>query len=114
VPYWGSRWSVKARDRREAEQARLRHQSLIPELISEIEQAAPAVAKLAEEAERKAKIEAEKWEIDEFFRDVEDRLAAVPHDRRNKLLKRLQQARALLGDVNALQGFVAWKAPDER
>ena len=52
--------------------------------------------------------------IEGFFEDAERRALGIRDDEREKLLDRLQRARSLVGGVDALQHFLAWKAPEDR
>lgn len=52
--------------------------------------------------------------IEEFFQNVELQSARMPDDERSRLTSRLQLGRQLIGDVNPVAQFAAWKAPDER
>lgn len=52
--------------------------------------------------------------VESFFEDVERRAEALSNDERAIIHDHLQRARALLGGVDALQRFGAWRAPDER
>ena len=52
--------------------------------------------------------------IEGFFEDAERRAGDLGDDERERLLDRLQRARSLLGGVDALEHFLAWKAPEER
>jgi hypothetical protein len=60
----------------------------------------------------------EAWDVakrtEEFFNDAERRAEGLDTEARQILLDRLYRARALLGGVDALQRFRAWKAPEER
>jgi hypothetical protein len=51
--------------------------------------------------------------IEQFFRDVEKRAASLDESERLKLLERLKLAREMVGSVDALDRFLAWRAPDE-
>ena len=60
----------------------------------------------------------ERWgratRIEQFFRDAEQRATGLGDDERLRLLERLKLARDMVGSVDALDRFLAWKAPDER
>lgn len=60
----------------------------------------------------------EDWGIatrtEEFFTDIERRLADVSISDRDLMLDRLRQARALLGGVDALERLSGWKSAEER
>ena len=53
-------------------------------------------------------------QVEGFFDDAERRAGKLEFEERRMLLDRVQRARELLGGVDALQHFGAWKAPDER
>lgn len=57
---------------------------------------------------------AEANRIEQFFFDAERRTAELGNEERNWLLDRLKRARELIGTVDALDHFMAWKAPEER
>jgi GTP1/Obg family GTP-binding protein len=52
--------------------------------------------------------------IEQFFRDAEQRAAGLSDAERLRLLERLKLARKMVGSVDALDRFMAWRAPDER
>jgi len=52
--------------------------------------------------------------LDEFFTDAERRAQDLPDDQRKRTVERLRRARALIGSINALERFDAWRAPEER
>ena len=52
--------------------------------------------------------------VEEFFKDAELRLEGLSDEDRVTILDRLKRARELLGGVDALERFKAWKAPEER
>jgi hypothetical protein len=51
--------------------------------------------------------------IEEFFKDAELRLEGLGDEDRAAILDRLKRARELLGGIDALERFKAWKTPDE-
>lgn len=53
-------------------------------------------------------------QIEGFFEDAERRAAGLDEGEREVIQERLRRARELVGGVDALQRFRAWKAPDER
>lgn len=53
-------------------------------------------------------------QVEGFFEDAERRAAVLDDSARAELIARLRRARELLGGVDALQRFAAWKSPDER
>lgn len=52
--------------------------------------------------------------IEQFFRDAEQRAAGLSEDERLRLLERLKLAREMVGSVDALDRFLAWRSPGER
>lgn len=52
--------------------------------------------------------------LEKFFEAAEQSAASLPLEERGNLLHRLKLARDLIGSTNALEHFLAWKAPDER
>ena len=58
------------------------------------------------------------WEsanrIEQFFRDAERRAAGLSDDEQIRLLEKLKLARKMIGSADALDRFMAWRAPDER
>lgn len=60
----------------------------------------------------------EDWGIakrtEEFFTDIEHRLTDAPDEESRAMLVRLQQARALLGGLDALKRFSTWRSAEER
>ena len=82
-----------------------------------------------EEAERRAakaliesKVELleiiEMWatskQLEAFFADAERRLDDLPEKERVPTMERLRRARKLIGNIDALERFQSWKAPEER
>lgn len=57
---------------------------------------------------------AESNRIEQFFADAERRSVEMDESERLKLLERLRRARELIGSIDALDHFLAWKSPDER
>lgn len=53
-------------------------------------------------------------QIEGFFEDAQLRAAELDEDARDAIQDRLKLARALLGDVDALRRFRAWRSPEER
>jgi hypothetical protein len=49
-----------------------------------------------------------------FFKDIEERGLKLADNDLQALLARLQIARSLLGEVDALHAFAAWRLPEER
>jgi GTP1/Obg family GTP-binding protein len=80
----------------------------------------------AEEAARKARKESREdlfeiirtWneakQVEAFFADAESKLCELDSDRLQLIASRLSQARALIGSIDALTRFQAWKVPEER
>lgn len=52
--------------------------------------------------------------VEEFFKDAELRLEELREDDRAMILDRLKRARELLGGIDALERFKAWRAPEDR
>lgn len=52
--------------------------------------------------------------IEEFFQGLEELAARLPAEERSRFASRLQLGRQLIGHVNPLARFGAWKAADER
>lgn len=52
--------------------------------------------------------------VEEFFEDAERRLDGLSDEDRARIRNRLKLARELLGGIDALERFKAWKAPEER
>lgn len=52
--------------------------------------------------------------MEQFFRDAEQRLDQLPADDKTRLTERLRLARDLVGSVDPLDYFLAWKSPAER
>lgn len=52
--------------------------------------------------------------LEAFFTDAEQRLAGLSEGDRDHTMKRLQNARALIGSIDALERFQTWRAPEER
>ena len=93
------RWEAEERERKRREEERRRRQ-MVKESREELFQIIEAWG----EATR----------VEGFFSDAETRAAALTDDQQKGLLERLARARELLGGVDALQRFAAWRAPDER
>jgi hypothetical protein len=51
--------------------------------------------------------------LEGFFADAERRVSGVSEDARVALLERLDRARQVIGSVDALRHFQAWKTPEE-
>ena len=140
---WTHRWEeTKKRDL----------SSQIKSIVRDLEHSAADIARLAEEGERRAEIERQRWEkeceqrrqeeakrrairahqesreevleiieawskanhFEQFFRDAELRAATLEPEKSSRLLERLKFAREMVGSIDALEHFLAWKAPDER
>lgn len=52
--------------------------------------------------------------IEEFFDDTEKRAAGLGEPERASVLLRVERARRLLGGVDALKRFAAWRTPEDR
>jgi hypothetical protein len=57
---------------------------------------------------------AESNRIEQFFAEAERKSADLEEEKRFKLLDRIRHARELIGKVDALDYFFAWRSPDER
>lgn len=80
----------------------------------EVRRAAEASKESHEELLEIIEAWAESNRIEQFFKDAERQAASLNDADRAKLLERLKLARELIGDLNALDHFMAWKSPDER
>ncbi|WP_405240378.1 hypothetical protein [Lentisalinibacter orientalis] len=49
-----------------------------------------------------------------FFADAEDRISKLPAPDREPLMARLQRARELIGNTDALGRLASWRTPEER
>ena len=56
----------------------------------------------------------EAMRVEAFFRDAESKAEALGDEERSAIIDRLKLARQLIGGVDALERFRAWKAPEER
>ena len=56
---------------------------------------------------------AEANQIEHFFKDAERRVNDLSEDKKLKIFERLQRARELIGNTDALELFLKWKTPDE-
>ncbi len=60
----------------------------------------------------------ERWaeanRIEQFFSDALHKAALLNAEERDRLMERLRKAREIIGSANALDHFLAWKAPEER
>jgi hypothetical protein len=52
-------------------------------------------------------------QTENFFADAEKRAAGLEVEERDKLIERLRRGRVLVGSIDALERFGAWKAPEE-
>ena len=52
--------------------------------------------------------------LEAFFGDAERRARDLPDGQNERSIERLRQARALIGSIDALERFDAWRAPEER
>lgn len=52
--------------------------------------------------------------LDAFFADAEDRISKLPEPEREPLTARLQRARELIGNTDALARLASWRTPEER
>jgi hypothetical protein len=76
--------------------------------------AAEALKKSKEDLYRIIDRWAESNRIEQFFMEAEKRASDLEESKRLKLLERLRHARELIGSVDALDHFLAWKSPVER
>lgn len=100
-------------------QAKLEHQQwMAQQEIWRREDAERKAAKALKESKEDLHRIIDQWtesnRIEQFFADAERKAAEVSEDGRNHLIERLRRARELIGSVNALDHFIAWRAPDER
>jgi len=52
-------------------------------------------------------------QIEHFFKDAERRVKDLSEENKLKMFELLQKARELIGNTDALEHFLKWKAPDE-
>jgi hypothetical protein len=82
------------------------------------EEAARIAAKVLKESKEELLQIIHNWgevnRIEQFFLDAERQASILSEDERIKILERLKLARNLIGSVDALRHFKAWKSPDER
>jgi hypothetical protein len=76
--------------------------------------AAKALQDSKEDLLRIINVWAESNRIEQFFLDAERRTADLSDNERPRMLELLERARKLIGSVDALDHFMAWKSPDER
>jgi GTP1/Obg family GTP-binding protein len=76
--------------------------------------AAKALKESREELLQIIKAWGEATRIDIFFKDAEKRAASLSDDKKLKMLERLRLAREMIGSVDALDHFLAWRSPAER
>ena len=103
----GERQAEIERQRWEAQQERWRR-----------EEEARRVAKALKDSKEELRKIIDAWaavkRLEDFFADAERRARGLPDGQRERTIKRLRQARALIGSTNALERFDAWRAPEER
>lgn len=101
--------------RRQAEVRRKEWEEQSARLRQEQEQARRAEARLKSRQELLHIVEA--WalarKIEEFFSDAENRASNLKGEEQSALVRRLSQARSLLGGLDALARFRDWKAPPD-
>lgn len=100
-------------------QAKLEHQQwMAQQEIWRREETERNAAKALKESKEDLNRIIDRWaesnRIEQFFADAEHKATALSEDKRNRLIERLRRARELIGSVDALDHFIAWKAPDER
>ncbi len=76
--------------------------------------AAKALKESREELLQIIKAWGEATRIDNFFKHAEKRAASLSDDKKLKMLERLRLAREMIGSVDALDHFLAWRSPSER
>lgn len=103
----GSRQAEIERQHRESQQREWRKEE-------EERRAAKALKESNDDLRRIIDRWAESNRIEQFFTQAERHLANLEESERLMLLDRLRRARELIGSVNALDHFLAWKSPDER
>ncbi|NMF87665.1 hypothetical protein [Aromatoleum petrolei] len=93
------KWEAQCEQRRREEAVRL---------------AAKALKDSRDDIHRIIECWAEVNRIEQFFTDIERRADELSPGERAQLLDRLKRARELIGPVDALEHFMAWKTPEER
>ena len=101
---------------REAEMERERWEALEEQWRREKEEERIAEALKGSKEELLAIIDA--WaaarNLQDFFVDAERRARNLPAEERERLIERLQRARQLVGSIDTLKHFKAWRTPEER
>ncbi|WP_375739451.1 hypothetical protein [Pseudomonas boanensis] len=146
-PYPNADWS---RSWKESKGSRLHGQ--LDEIVQQLTDAAPVIARLVEEGEERARIRRQEWQeelrrleekqelrrqvearrnarsdllsaiqqwdeikrIQAFFRDAEASVSELVDEDRCLAMKKLMQARELIGEMDALKALMEWKGPTER
>ena len=103
----GERLAEIERQRWEAQQERWRREE-------EARRAAKALKDSREELLQIIDAWAEAKRLEAFFADAERRARDLPDEQRERIMKRLRLAHALIGSTDALERFDAWRAPEER
>ena len=98
----------------EIERQRWKAQQDVWRREEEERRAAKALKKSNEDLHRIIDRWAESNRIEQFFTQTERGLADLEESERLKLLDRLRRARELIGNIDALNHFLAWKSPEER
>lgn len=103
----GERRAEIERKKREAEWEQYRREE-------KVRRAKEALKESREELFRIINAWGEVNRIEQFFKDVESRVASLNDDQKPKVLKRLRLARQMIGNVDALGYFMRWRSPSER
>jgi len=146
-PWWRAPWTQRWAEVKPGQFA-----SLVPQVVMQLQDVAPALQRRSDEANRKAEEEHREWEqkrklerleearvrrvkarqdsrqdllaaiasweqvrsIHSYFQAAEKELERLPDEERENLRGRLGEARALVGEVDALEKLRQWKTPEER
>lgn len=146
-PHWQVSWVKQWRESKPEQMA-----TIVKKIVSDLEEAAPTIARQIEEAERNAAEQRRKWEeereqhrleaarakrekaridarsdllaaisewdetrrIHAYFDSVEREANQLDENERALLLSRINEARELIGPLNALAILKSWKTPAER
>lgn len=80
----------------------------------EARRAAKALKDIKEELRQIIDAWAAAKRLEAFFADAERRARDLPDELKERTIEQLRQARSLVGSIDALERFDAWRAPDER
>lgn len=101
---------------REAEIARKRHQEWREQW--EREQEEKRIAKALQDSKTELQTIIDSWaaakSLDAFFADADSRIRTLPEQEREPLTARLERARDLVGNTDALARLASWRTPEER